>query len=452
MSRWFTLSLSARLLTIFIVTALAAAVLMMSLFYKGLGSQWKRAIAPHLIQYVGYVREDLGTPPSEERARALAAQLPIEIQVHDKENRYLFSTAQSAINPQELRFFKPVRARHNEPGFSRQSKPRQPRHEIAFNEDNRRPVLRLKQKGFIVYVMLGEPRGRGRGLDEMLVAVAGLAILLGLCYLGIRKLLAPIGRLQTTVQKISDGDLTARGNEKGRDDLALLANSVDTMSERLQQMLDAKRELLLAISHELRSPLTRARVASELLEPSAHQQNLIRDIDEMEALIAQLVESERLHEHTVLNRQWLDINDLISEIQQSMQAPVDWTPGNARVMLYADEARVVVLIRNLLNNALQHGRRTAEVDPVVAIGLHASEDAVQISVTDDGPGIAAEHLDAITDAFYRPDASRTRKTGGFGLGLYLCRRIVEAHGGTLHVTSPAANDRGACVTVTLPRE
>ncbi|MBX2884716.1 MAG: HAMP domain-containing protein [Granulosicoccus sp.] len=451
MNRWFTLSLSARLLIIFMITALAATLLMMGLFSRGLGSQWQRAIAPHLIQYVRYVQQDLGMPPDETRARMLAERLPIQIQVH-RDGDMLFTTANVALNTSELRFFKPGHGRRARLDRSQLQIQRLPRHEIAFNDNNKRPVLRLKQADYTIYVEFGASRGRGRGLDELLYAIAGLALLLGVCYLGIRRLLAPIARLQSTVQKISDGDLAARSREKGQDDLARLANSVDTMSDRLQQMLDAKRELLLAISHELRSPLTRARVATELLEPSGHQEKLIKDIDEMEALIAQLVESERLQEHTVLNRQWLDINKLITRILESIEAPVSWQSLKEHAMVNGDESRLIVLIRNLLNNALQHGKRGTESEPQVSIVLQTSDHYVQIIVTDDGPGIDPEHLDAVTDAFYRPDASRTRKTGGFGLGLYLCRRIAEAHGGSLQVLSPHSDGSGTQVTVQLPRE
>ncbi|MFK7891880.1 MAG: sensor histidine kinase [Granulosicoccus sp.] len=449
MRRLFRSSLSARLLTIFVLTAVAAAILMMSLFSRGLGSQWQRAIAPHLAQYVSYVRQDLGTPPDEARARSLAARLPIEIQVH-RDGQLQFTTADVPIKTEELRFFTPGRYRRGRDDEDGTFRERGPKHEFAFNDDNRRPVLRLVQGDSTIFVELAGSRGRGRGLDEMLYAVGGLGLLLTLCYLGIRRLLAPIGRLQTTVQKISEGDLTARSHERGQDDLAQLANSVDTMSDRLQQMLDAKRELLLAISHELRSPLTRARVATELLDSPTHHHRLIREIEEMETLIAQLVESERLQEHTVLNCQTLDVARVIGDIRDRLNAPFDWKHSGKSVIIEADEARLVVLIRNLLNNALHHARGASGNDPKVSIRLVCEQPWVRIIVNDDGPGIDKAHLNAITDAFYRPDASRTRKTGGFGLGLYLCRRIAEAHGGNLLVESPGDNEVGTRVTVQLP--
>ncbi len=443
-------SLSSRLLAVFLITAIAAVVLMSSLFARGLGTQWQRAIVPHLVQYVTYLRDDLGSPIDESRARELARRLPIQIQAHDLSSRKLvFTTREHPIRVNSLKFFKPGRLR----GFSRfaeQNLPARDMDKIAISDNRRHPVLRLDIDNFQVYIEFSRPRSQEHGISEMLLAIAGLTLLLVFCYLAIRHLLKPIGQLQTTVQSISNGDLSARSNAQGRDDLAQLAQSVDQMSERIQQMLDAKRELLLAISHELRSPLTRARIAAELLEPSRHQQKLIDDIESMDALIAQLVESERLQTHVVLDLQKLDLREVIDETLETIDADVTWIPPAGDFTLTADKTRLQVLIRNLVDNALLHGKTDSQSVASVNIQARAGEHDISVTITDNGPGISEEHLAFVTEAFYRPDASRTRKTGGMGLGLYLCQRIVEAHGGTLTIQNLPAHDSGTRVTVTLP--
>ena len=285
----------------------------------------------------------------------------------------------------------------------------------------------------------------------MLWAIAGLALLLGLCYLAIKHLLKPIGRLQVAVQRISNGDFSARTNIRGSNDLAVLAQSVDSMSGRIQQMLDAKRELLLAISHELRSPLTRARVAAELLGPSRNQRKLIVDIDEMEKLIARLVESERLQTHAVLNLKDVDIGELVSHSVNSFESTIIWSAPPTPLIMHVDESRLQVLLRNLIENALKHGSPSANTVATVRITLDSDESELTLTVSDSGPGIGSEHLSSVTEPFYRPDGSRTRKTGGFGLGLHLCKRIVEAHGGELLIDSPGSDGTGVRVTVILPR-
>lgn len=434
----------------FILTAFAAVVLMASLFSRGLGSQWRSAIVPHLFQYVSYIQNDLGAPPSEERARALVKHLPIHIQTHDRRTgKILFSTRQRALQTERLRF-KPLPPRRLTADRSAIRSAIPARADITIADSKRQIVLRLNQGDYHVYLEFKRPRSRDSGIGELILALAGLAALLTLCYLCIRQLLKPIGKLQATVQKISNGDLTARANATGTDDLAVLAHSVDRMSKRIQQMLDAKRELLLAISHELRSPLTRARVATELLEPSRHQQKLTADIVEMETLIAQLVESERLQSHVVLDLHDVDVSRILSETVSAFSNKVEWQAPHAPVIITADETRLQVLFRNVIGNALQHGKHQANDEADVSVQLRQEQNEICIVVSDKGPGVGAEQLAKIGEPFYRTDESRTRKTGGIGLGLYLSKRTAEAHGGSLEIENQSQKDTGLRVTIRLP--
>lgn len=440
----------------FLLTAVAAVILMASLFSRGLGSQWRTAIVPHLFQYVSYIRSDLGAPPSESRAKALANRLNIQIQAHDSNTGTLiFSTLQRPIPIERLHFSPLPRSRSFTDRKSTNSGSAAIA-DISISNDRRHPILRLNQGDFQVYVEFSRPRQRHSGVDELFLALGGLALLLALCYLAIRHLLKPIGKLQSTVHRISNGELTARANATGSDDLAVLAHSVDQMSERIQQMLDAKRELLLAISHELRSPLTRARVATELLEPSRHQQKLIADIEEMDTLIARLVESERLQSHVVLDLQEVDVASVITQTIDTFQTKdalnknIDWVASPMPASILADETRLQVLFRNIIGNALQHGIKTHDDEPSVSVQLHQSSEEIHVVVIDRGPGVGNEQLASITEPFYRTDASRTRKTGGIGLGLYLSNHIAQAHGGTLEIESPQTENIGLKVTIRLP--
>lgn len=433
------------------LTAIAAVVLMASLFSRGLGSQWQRAIVPHLYQYVTYIRNDLGSPPDESRARELSARLPIEIQVHSQNpDAMVFTTRNTPLVLDNIRFFKPRRLLQRHTRALEQGD-RIPLDNIAISEGRRSVVLRMDVNEYQIFIEFTRPRGRERDHDELLLAIAGLALLLGLCYFAIRHLLKPIGRLQATVSKISMGDLTARTYAKGSGDLERLSNSVDEMSGRIQQMLDAKRELLLAISHELRSPLTRARLATELLEPSRHQHKLVQDIDEMESLIAALVESERLQNHVVLDLHRIDLNKIISDIVGSFDTSITWNASVTPCLITADEARLHVLVRNVIDNALQYGKSSESDIAEVTVQLDANDTEVKVTITDNGPGIDSGHLDSVTEPFYRPDASRTRQTGGMGLGLYLCLRIAQAHGGNLTIESPQNENIGVRATISLPR-
>jgi signal transduction histidine kinase len=261
-------------------------------------------------------------------------------------------------------------------------------------------------------------------------------------------LFSPIETIRAGVSRFGAGELNHRIRIGRRDELGELAASINAMAEQIQQMLEAKRQLLLAISHELRSPLTRARVNAELLPEDRHRQRIIRDLKAMEQQIAELLETERLHSrHAKLDLRACAPAQLLQEVieQAFSHDAFELQDEQPDLYLRLDPARMRLLIRNLLDNALRHTPASA---PAPLIHNRLEGDDWMLSVTDQGPGIDAEHLPRLTEPFYRVDHSRQRDTGGYGLGLYLCRVIAEAHGGRLSVTSRPG--KGTTVTLTLP--
>jgi signal transduction histidine kinase len=206
------------------------------------------------------------------------------------------------------------------------------------------------------------------------------------------------------------------------------------MAASLRERLEAQRALLLAISHELRSPLTRARLNAELVPDGPEREALLHDLAEMGDLVTDLLESERLARGAVaLQTEAIDLNALVREVVAGL-------PGGAAVRLdldpalgpqSLDPARMRLLVRNLVGNALRHAADAPE-PPVVSThqpGPHSP--TLELSVRDFGPGVDEAQLAKLGEAFWRPDAARTRAAGGVGLGLFLCRRVAQAHGGQL---------------------
>jgi signal transduction histidine kinase len=204
------------------------------------------------------------------------------------------------------------------------------------------------------------------------------------------------------------------------------------MADGLRGMLDAKRALLLAISHELRSPLTRARVNAELVPAGEHRDALMRDLAEMRDLIEDLLESERLAQgHGALHTERVNLQALVRD------ALATHFPGRALTLqldqdlpaVTADPLRLRLLLRNLVENALRHAP-AAPLPPVVTLSRR-DEGWLQLAVRDHGPGVSEGQLAQLSQPFYRADPARTRATGGVGLGLTLCRLVAVAHGGRL---------------------
>jgi signal transduction histidine kinase len=171
------------------------------------------------------------------------------------------------------------------------------------------------------------------------------------------------------------------------------------------------------------------------MEESKSKKEVERDIASMEQMITELLESERLNSrHVSLNLETLRLDHLIrDQVQREFFRKVQ-VMDLVEKEVSVDQARIKLLLRNLLQNAIKH---SIDPDRKPTISLVNEVDKLCIYVTDSGEGIDPAHIPHLTEPFYRADPSRQRKTGGYGLGLHLCKVIIEAHGGTLSITTEA---------------
>ncbi len=268
-------------------------------------------------------------------------------------------------------------------------------------------------------------------------------------YLFQRRLLRPVRLLDDGVQRLSSGDLNVAVPVVTHNEFGALTAAFNTMVGRVKQMIQARDQLLLDVSHELRSPLTRLKVALALLPEDENRAGMVGDLNEMEAMISELLELERLREGRGIRRERQDMVRLLHELHETFNSG---SPGvrllgaAAAIPLDIDREKIKTVLRNLLENA----RKFSLVDSR-PIEIEAEEEAgaVIVRVRDDGPGIPDADLPNLFEPFYRVDRSRSRKTGGYGLGLSICRRIMEAHGGSITVTNNRG--RGACFVLTFPK-
>lgn len=423
-------SLTARLLLLFVATSIALGTLI-SYSLRLAGSHQFRAIfRPHLVQYLDYIQRDIGYPPDIQRARALTERLPLII--HIRGPNIEWSSDGKVFKPAAIRFHR-VRARRGPA--------------VAVGDYQDHFVLRTRHAGYRVYYEIPRHPRHMLPLGLGVVTIVVMLLVVYLCYLGIRWLFRPVADIQTVVGRISGGDLDYRIDPRRPDELGELAASINAMADEIRRMLDAKRQLLLALSHELRSPLTRARVRLALLQESPSHDSLDADLAEMEALIGELLEAERLDtRHAVLHRETVALNSLLREVieQHFPECGIILRPALDDPYVLLDPARIRLLVRNLLANAVRY----SPSDEPPRLAASVDEQGITVMVCDKGPGIAPEHLPHLTEPFYRADPARQRSTGGYGLGLYLCRLVAEAHGGRLTISSELGN--GTTVRVELP--
>jgi signal transduction histidine kinase len=261
------------------------------------------------------------------------------------------------------------------------------------------------------------------------VPLAGLLLLTLAAYATVRRIFRPLDDIRAGALRYGEGDFSAPIPVRRRDELGDLATQVNGMASGLHGMLKGQRALLLAISHELRSPLTRARLNAELSADSPERQALLRDLTLMSELITDLLEGERLAAGAAaLKREATDLNTLVREVVATGFAhePIELALADELPPLQLDRPRATLLVRNLIDNACRHG-----AGGVVVVSTQADGQGVRLSVRDHGPGVPEDQLSRLAEPFYRPDSARTRASGGVGLGLYLCKLVAQSHGGTL---------------------
>ncbi len=425
-------NLSAKLLTLFIVGGLVLSALIGGLTQFGFESRFVSQIRPHFKHYIREIHQQIGSPPDIEIAKKIAQDRPIIIRIFSRDQTW--ASDGDTTRPERIR-------RHDKKRFDLNwDRPRPPRKLAHPRAD--RGIFSDKGNLFILKSGPGYQTFYGFKVRPGSIAwfpiLAGLIVLLGLAafYRSTRRLFAPLKSIQQGVRLIGDGKLGHQIEVVRNDELGELATRVNQMSLDLAQMMQAKRELLLALSHELKSPLARARVTLELLEKSDYQQALISDQKQIERLIDEVLESERLYtDHAPLHRTPTDILDLAESVLKediSPTSPIQTEYEKGVVQVAVDANQIRRLIRNLLENALQYHRAERGA---ITLGIDVDEQVLRIKVSDQGAGIEAKHLPRLTEAFYRVDPARAKKTGGLGLGLYMCNIIAQAHGGKIEISS-----------------
>jgi two-component system, OmpR family, sensor kinase len=278
-----------------------------------------------------------------------------------------------------------------------------------------------------------------------LLGIVALAMVVG-SYPIIRRLTLRLENLRRGVERWGKGDLAARVNEEGSDEVAFLARRFNHAAQRVETLVQSHKSLLANASHELRSPLARIRMALELLDgppTPVQRQELLRNIGELDQLIDEILLASRLdaRETDVGTFEPVDLIGLAAEESARADAELSAEQVTAGLAVNGVSKLLRRAIRNLLENARRYAHGPAEVE-VLREGRHAV-----VRVCDRGPGVPADQRERIFEPFYRlPGASE--REGGVGLGLALVRSIAQRHHGSVHCE--AREGGGACFVLKLP--
>ena len=423
-------SLFFRLLAIFGITVvLFLIIILISLQSIGNDSDTIETIPDYFTRHVESIIEDIGTPPNLSNAMRLASELSWTINIRNPIMEWS-SDAQNRLDVDSSQYQESLTS------------------DAEMRTINGEDIIRVNRDGYDFYMYRSAQEEGLFNYFVLYTALALAALILFLNYFMVNKMLNPVRLLKQGAERIRQGDLSYRVKSNLQDELGELTESINHMADSLQSMLEAKRQLLMAISHELRTPITKAKLRMEFMPESDEKDQLKEDINEIDLLISDLLEAERLNnDHSALVSERVLLANFIRSIAESFKS----NNGEIEIEIPVndlefeiDKLRIRLLITNLLNNAVRHGKGN-----LINVRVSFSGDRGIIEVKDNGEGISDEHITQITEPFYRADSARQRNTGGFGLGLYLCRLIAQAHGGEMIIVSQEG--QGTQITVNLPR-
>ena len=289
--------------------------------------------------------------------------------------------------------------------------------------------------------------------------LAALGVASALTFFLSKRLLAPAETLAGAARALGGGDLSYRVNVRSKDEFGELAKTFNAMATDLEQTEELRRNVVADVAHELRTPLSNIRGYLEamrdgMLEPdtttigSIYEEALLLErlvTDLQELALADAGQLTLLHRSTdmrdIINQALVALQIEARSKNLSLAAELPEEPAIVDV----DPERVGQVLRNLLSNAISYTPEEGRV----SVQLVEEGGTLRVNVVDTGPGIPAADLPYVFERFYRVDKSRARSTGGAGLGLTIAKRLVEAHGGTMEVTSELGE--GSCFSFTLPK-
>ena len=287
------------------------------------------------------------------------------------------------------------------------------------------------------------PPERSWGLDTNvripIIIVLGLIATLLVAWVATRQLANPLQRFASAARRFG-GDLRAPPIKiEGPHEIRQAIIAFNTMQAQIRHFLSERTQMLAAISHDLRAPLTRMRLRSEFMDDLEHQRKMVRDIEEMQTMINAALGFFREETHRETTTAF-DLSELLQTIVDDFRdqgIEIGFT-GPAHLVYDGRPLGIKRVIVNLLENAVKYARQPS-------IELMGNEHRVRIEVSDEGPGIPEAALDRVFDPFYRLETSRNRDTGGVGLGLSAARAIVREQGGELTLKNRNGGGLVACL-------
>ncbi len=312
------------------------------------------------------------------------------------------------------------------------------------NGDILQVSYRLNDGNWLNFTMLS-PRLTPIWQSRFFLAFFVMAIVVTLLSVwAVRRSTAPLALFAWAAERLGRDVNAPDLPEEGPREVHQAAKAFNEMQRRLRSLINDRTQMLAAISHDLRTPITRLRLRAEFVEDNEQRSKMLSDLEQMEEMIAATLAFAR-DDNANEPRKTLDLANLVQSIcddASDVGGDVTYT-GNQKAAFSGRPLALRRALTNLVDNAVKYGQRAR-------VKVDTSSKDIIITVDDDGPGIPEPELERVFEPFFRLETSRSRDTGGTGLGLAVVRSIIRAHGGEVFLSNRAQG--GLRVTVTLPQK
>ena len=275
-----------------------------------------------------------------------------------------------------------------------------------------------------------------------LAIVDGVMVIL--CFFAVRLVTRPLSVLASAAEDLGRNIDRPPLPERGANELVRASRALNMMQDRLKRYVDTRIKVLAAMSHDLKTPITRMRLRAEMLDDAHVKAKFVKDLDDLQQMVGATLDYMRGLAEGGETLQPIDVTALVSSLKEDAEEAghTVTVSGDARSPVMGRAQALKRCLQNLIDNALAYGRRAD-------IALRDEGGALTIAISDDGPGIPEGDIERVFEPFYRVEGSRNRNTGGSGLGLSIARNIAQAHGGSVRLRNLARG--GLEATLRIPR-
>jgi len=371
-------------------------------------------INKYIMSLNEYIIKDIGNPPDIKTAEEIAKKKNLDIRIEIDE--LIWSNSERIPDLKELRQFPEFR--EGAPSFP-----------MRFRGG---PLFFTKINNGYIIISPGKHIEFIEKEKAVLLIIVAISILTLALYFALRWIFGPIKSISKDIEEISRGNLNTRIIINRRDELGRLAESINEMKEKISNMINSKESLLIDVSHELRSPLTRIKLACEFIDDEKLRIKINEDVNELESMISGLLDTYRNENTGVsLQKENIDLTGLVINVVTKFNNDrVNYINEMNECFINADKIGIETVLRNVIDNSLKYSE-----DKPVTVKLSEYKDSAKITVKDEGKGIDKSELEKIFEPFYRTDKSRNKKIQGYGLGLSLVKKILDGHGFQFEIKS-----------------